>query len=422
MHIANNLIREVILSVFWQLFERLIFVWTAGPKACCTRRRNVEWEECFQLHQARWFQTSFLISKFDGFHVLVSLLAFFECNSSRLKSILIRKIKDITSSEYEGYLHAFGNLQIIHDIVVDGENKYSTEMVVDRDDFLKLKDMAASILIGFMQTLYSTKSASATDYKVVFFSFGFKFWKTNPCIVKTEKETHGFGAAINFVDEGMSLNAFTRTEPSHQRVQKVSLHVAQCLAQPGDRVLIYKPHKLLAALNQLVKHVWNRRFCSQQEKESCRAFKNVNFVDVGCERKICRNVVPLLSWPCLHNKLLQRKPDPVCNFQGICGSLILFAELVSRNNGAKLNKILARYACATLNTQAPYIVVNPSLAEGEDRRIKSGEALLWNLLIKDCEVVHRTRVAMSIFGHGKVRRSVAQHANPIGAQKPRKVD
>ena len=153
--------------------------------------------------------------------------------------------------------------------------------------------------------------------------------------MKTEKETHGFGAAINFVDEGMSLNAFTRTEPSHQRVQKVSLHVAQCLAQPGDRVLIYKPHKLLAALNQLVKHVWNRRFCSQQEKESCRAFKNVNFVDVGCERKICRNVVPLLSWPCLHNKLLQRKPDPVCNFQGICGSLTLFAELVSRNNGAK---------------------------------------------------------------------------------------
>ncbi len=103
------------------------------------------------------------------------MLAFFECNSSRLKSILIRKIKDITSSEYEGYLHAFGNLQIIHDIVVDGENKYSTETVVDRDDFLKLKDMAASILIGFMQTLYSTKSASATDYKVVFFSFGFKF-------------------------------------------------------------------------------------------------------------------------------------------------------------------------------------------------------------------------------------------------------
>mmetsp|Transcript_13207 Transcript_13207/g.57576 ORF Transcript_13207/g.57576 Transcript_13207/m.57576 type:complete len:577 (+) Transcript_13207:420-2150(+) len=95
----------------------------------------------------------------------ISLLAFFECNSSRLKSILIRKIKDITSSEYEGYLHAFGNLQIIHDIVVDGENKYSTETVVDRDDFLKLKDMAASILIGFMQTLYSTKSASATNYK-----------------------------------------------------------------------------------------------------------------------------------------------------------------------------------------------------------------------------------------------------------------
>lgn len=103
------------------------------------------------------------------------MLAFSKCNSSRLKSILIRKIKDITSSEYEGYLHAFGNLQIIHDIVVDGENKYSTETVVDRDDFLKLKDMAASILIGFMQTLYSTKSASATDYKVVFFSFGFKF-------------------------------------------------------------------------------------------------------------------------------------------------------------------------------------------------------------------------------------------------------
>ena len=70
---------------------------------------------------------------------------------------------------------------------MDGENKYSTETVVDRDDFLKLKDMAASILIGFMQTLYSTKSASATDYKVVFFSFGFKFWKTNPCIVKTER-------------------------------------------------------------------------------------------------------------------------------------------------------------------------------------------------------------------------------------------
>ena len=206
-----------------------------------------------------------------------------------------------------------------------------------------------------------------------FFSFplGFKFWKTNPCIVKTEKETHGFGAAVNFVDEGMSLNAFTRTEPSHQWVQKVSLHVAHCIAQPGDRVLIYKPHELLAALNQLVKHVWNRRFCSQQEKESCRAFKNVNFVDVGCERMICRNVVPLLSWPCLHNKLLQRKPDPVCNFQGICGSLILFAELVSRNNGAKLNKILARYACVTLNTQAPYIVVKPSSAEGEDKKRRS---------------------------------------------------
>ena len=105
------------------------------------------------------------------------MLAFSKCNSSRLKSILIRKIKDITSSEYEGYLHAFGNLQIIHDIVVDGENKYSTETVVDRDDFLKLKDMAASILIGFMQTLYSTKSANATDYKVFFFSFGFQVLK-----------------------------------------------------------------------------------------------------------------------------------------------------------------------------------------------------------------------------------------------------
>ena len=117
------------------------------------------------------------IHKFDGFHVLVSLLAFSKCNSSRLKSILIRKIKDITSSEYEDYLHAFGNLQIIHDIVVDGDNRYSTEMVVDRDDFLKLKDMAASILIGFMQTLYSTKSANATDYKVFFFSFGFQVLK-----------------------------------------------------------------------------------------------------------------------------------------------------------------------------------------------------------------------------------------------------
>ena len=57
---------------------------------------------------------------------------------------------------------------------MDGDNKYSTEMVVDRDDFLKLKDMAASILIGFMQTLYSTKSANSTDYKVAFFSFAFQ--------------------------------------------------------------------------------------------------------------------------------------------------------------------------------------------------------------------------------------------------------
>mmetsp|Transcript_13716 Transcript_13716/g.55477 ORF Transcript_13716/g.55477 Transcript_13716/m.55477 type:complete len:119 (+) Transcript_13716:2144-2500(+) len=104
----------------------------------------------------------------------ISLLSFSKCNSSRLKSILIRKIKDITSSDYEVYLHAFGNLQIIHDIAVDGQNKYSTETVADRDDFLKLKDMAASILIGFMQTLYSTKSANATDYKVAFFSFGFQ--------------------------------------------------------------------------------------------------------------------------------------------------------------------------------------------------------------------------------------------------------
>lgn len=222
--------------------------------------------------------------------------------------------------------------------------------------------------------------------RLLSFPSGFNFCKTNPCVVKTEKETHGFGAAVNFVDEGMSLNAFTRTEPSHQWVQKVSLHVAHCIAQPGDRVLIYKPHELLAALNQLVKRVWNRRFCSQQEKESCRAFKNVNFVDVGCERMICRNVVPLLSWPCLHNKLLQRKPDPVCNFQGICGFLILFAELVSRNNGAKLNKILARYACDTLNTQAPYIVVNPSIAEGEDKKRRSASWIetCWLKTVKSC--------------------------------------
>ena len=64
------------------------------------------------------------------------------------------------------------------------------------DGYLKLKDMATSIIVSFMQKLYLTKYGSASDYKVDLlspFNF-FKFWKN----VFTEKKTHEPDADLDF--------------------------------------------------------------------------------------------------------------------------------------------------------------------------------------------------------------------------------
>jgi len=109
-----------------------------------------------------------------------SLLAFPQWNSPRLNSILFRCFEDVENSELEGWLYGYANLQIIHAIAVSGGNKFATDKSfasgtlpvfttrrtgMHPDGYLKLKDMATSIIVSFMQKLYLTKYGSASDYK-----------------------------------------------------------------------------------------------------------------------------------------------------------------------------------------------------------------------------------------------------------------
>tara|TARA_B110000483_G_scaffold230213_1_gene295153 strand:+ start:747 stop:1124 length:378 start_codon:yes stop_codon:yes gene_type:complete len=122
---------------------------------------------------------------------LSSLLAFPQWNSPRLNSILFRCFEDVENSELEGWLYGYANLQIIHDIAVSGGNKFATDKSfasgtlpvfttrrtgMHPDGYLKLKDMATSIIVSFMQKLYLTKYGSASDYKVDLLS-PFNFFK-----------------------------------------------------------------------------------------------------------------------------------------------------------------------------------------------------------------------------------------------------